>query len=216
MKSILLLGAPGTGKGTVAEAIVRERGFEHLSTGDMLRESVRKGDELGKLAKGYMDRGELLPDDIIENIITARMDRGGPDSKYLFDGYPRTLVQAESFEKTLAKRGEKINAVVQLDVPHWLIIRRLSGRRSCKKCGAVYNISTQKPKVEGICDNCGDPLIQRADDEEATVRNRLLVYEKQTEPLINFYKSRGILKWVDSTDRLETDNALLRIIDEVT
>lgn len=215
MKAILLLGAPGAGKGTVAGTITKERGFEHFSTGDMLRESVRKGDAIGKLAAAFMERGELVPDDVIEGIVQARIDHGAPSAKYLFDGFPRTLVQAESFDRMLAKRGAKVDAVVQLDVPFDVIIKRMSGRRSCKSCGAVYNIHTLKSKVEGVCDRCGGPLIQRADDEEATVRNRLSVYERQTAPLVSFYAAKGLLKRLDASDRAATDKAVLQIADEV-
>jgi adenylate kinase len=215
MKAILLLGAPGAGKGTVASTIVKERGYEHFSTGDMLRESVRKNDEVGRFAKSFMERGELVPDDVIEKIVTARIDRGDPDAKYLFDGFPRTEHQAESFDKILAARGAKVDAVVALDVPFDVIIKRMSGRRSCKGCGAVYNLHTLKSKVDGVCDRCGGPLFQRADDEESTVRNRLSVYARQTEPLVSFYENKGLLRRVSAVDRAIADKALLAVVDEV-
>lgn len=215
MRAIILLGAPGSGKGTAAGDIINKRGYEHLSTGDMLRESVRRGDELGQYAKGFMDRGELIPDEVIDRIVAARIARGGPDAKYLLDGFPRSVVQAGKLDELLAGYGAKVNAVMCLEVPTELIIRRMSGRRSCKQCGAVYNIHTQKPKVEGVCDNCGIPLVQRADDEEATVRKRLDIYERQTAPLIDLYEKRGILHRVDSTDRLHTELAVLAVVDEV-
>lgn len=215
MKAILLLGAPGAGKGTVAGTITRERGFEQFSTGDMLRESVRRGDPVGLLAQGYMERGELVPDDVIEGIVTARLDKGGPDARYLFDGFPRTLHQAEAFEPILAARGAKVDAVVQLDVPFDVIIKRMSGRRSCRQCGAVYNVHSLKPIVDGMCDRCSGPLYQRDDDQEATVRHRLSVYERQTSPLILFYEKKGLLRRIDAADRAGADRALLAVVDEV-
>ena len=142
MKAIILLGAPGAGKGTVAGTVTRERGYEHFSTGDMLRESVRLNDAVGQLAREFMERGELVPDDVIEGIVTARIDRGAADARYLFDGYPRTLRQAEVFDRMLAQRGAKVDAVVQLDVSFDVIVKRMSGRRSCRQCGAVFNIHT--------------------------------------------------------------------------
>ena len=215
MRAILLLGAPGAGKGTVAGTISKERGYEHFSTGDMLRESVRKNDETGKFAKSFMERGELVPDDVIERIVSARLDKGGTDAKYLFDGFPRTQRQAEAFDALLAKRGAKVNAVVALDVPFDVIIRRMSGRRSCKICGAVYNIHSLKSKVDGVCDRCGGPLFQRADDEDATVRNRLSVYERQTEPLASFYEKKGLLRRVSAVDRAHADASVLAVVDGV-
>lgn len=215
MKAIILLGAPGAGKGTVAGTVTRERGYEHFSTGDMLRESVRRNDAVGQRARGFMERGELVPDDVIEGIVSARLDRGTPEARYLFDGFPRTLHQAEVFDRMLAARGSKVDAVVQLDVSFDVIIKRMSGRRSCRQCGAVFNVHTLKPKVADICDRCGGPLFQRADDEEATVRNRLEVYQRQTAPLSSFYASKGLLRSIDATDRATADRSLLAVVDGV-
>lgn len=215
MRAIILLGAPGAGKGTVAGAVSKERGYEHFSTGDMLRESVRRNDEVGAFAQAFMERGELVPDDVIQRIVTARMDRGGPGAKYLFDGFPRTRRQAETFDELLAARGARVDAVVLLEVPFEVIIRRMSGRRSCNQCGAVYNIHTLKPAVDGRCDRCGGPLFQRADDEEATVRNRLAVYERLTQPLVLFYEKKGLLRRVSALDRAAADRAVLAVVDEV-
>lgn len=215
MKAIILLGAPGAGKGTVAATIVRDRGYEHFSTGDMLRESVRRNDEVGVFARGFMERGELVPDAVVQKIVTERMDKAGPAAKYLFDGFPRTIAQAAAFDGMLAKYGAKVDAVVALDVPFDVIIKRMSGRRSCKQCGAVYNIHSLKPKVDNTCDRCGSGLYQRADDEEATVRNRLAVYERQTQPLIAFYERKGLLQRLDAQDRASADRALLAIVDRV-
>jgi adenylate kinase len=188
MKIVILLGAPGSGKGTVAGYVKEQRGFEQLSTGDMLRAAVRGGTDVGQLAKGFMDRGELVPDEVIIRIVREYLESHGKAAKYLLDGFPRTVAQAEALDLVLAEMHEKIFSVVQMDVPEWLIIKRITGRRVCKQCGDVYNLPEWAPKVEGVCDKCGGPVIQRNDDKPETVANRLAVYEKQTAPLIEFYK----------------------------
>lgn len=216
MKAIILLGAPGAGKGTVAATVTRDRAFEHFSTGDMLRESVRRNDTVGAYAKAFMEKGELVPDEVVQRIVQERMDKGSTDAKYLFDGFPRNLHQAEAFDTILAQRGAKVDAVIALDVPFDTIIKRMSGRRSCTTCNAIYNIHTLKPKLDGTCDRCAGPLIQRADDEEATVRNRLDIYTRLTEPLIAFYATKGLLQRIDAQDRAACDRAVLAIVDGAT
>ncbi len=198
MKAIILLGAPGAGKGTLAEAVRDQAGFKHVSTGDMLRAAVRGQTQTGLEAKRYMDAGELVPDDVIMRIVGERLAQGAADEKYMFDGFPRTLAQAEMFDATLAKMGASVSQVFLLEVSAEAIVKRLGGRRICRGCGAVYNIAFIPPKKEGVCDQCGGELYQRDDDKEATVLNRLEVYERQTASLVDFYEKKGILVRVNA------------------
>ncbi len=207
MKAVILLGPPGSGKGTTAEKIVKA-GLIHVSTGDMLREAVRKGAQLGREAESYMKRGALVPDDIIIRIVEERLDRGKPEDFYLFDGFPRTVAQAELLAGSLKRRGGAISRVVFLDAPRKVLIERLTGRRVCRKCETNYHVVNIPPKKEGICDKCGGELYQRPDDREDTIMNRLDVYSKQTESLISFYEKKGVLVRVDSSqpaDRLANE-----------
>ncbi len=198
MKAIILLGAPGAGKGTLAEAVRTSTDYLHVSTGDMLRAAVKAGTPTGKEAKAYMEKGELVPDDVILRIVGERLDQGQPTDKYMFDGFPRTLEQARELDATLARRGAAVHQVFLLEVPVPVIVSRLSGRRICKSCGAVYHVTNIPPKKEGVCDQCGGPLYQRPDDSEATVLNRLEVYERQTASLIDFYAQKGVLVRVNA------------------
>ncbi|MDR0993107.1 MAG: adenylate kinase [Verrucomicrobiota bacterium] len=193
MKAIILLGAPGAGKGTLSESVKNATDFIHISTGDMLREAVKAGTPTGLEAKSFMDKGELVPDDVIMRIVEERLSQGGLDDKYMFDGFPRTLEQARLLDEAMTKAGGVISQVFLLEVPTPVIVSRLSGRRICKNCGAVYHITNIPPKVEGICDRCGGQLYQRPDDTEATVLNRLDVYQRQTASLIDFYEKKGVL-----------------------
>ena len=193
MQAIILLGAPGAGKGTLAEGVKNATDFIHVSTGDMLRAAVKAGSPTGREAKAYMEKGELVPDDVILRIVGERLAQGAPADKYMFDGFPRTLEQARQLDATLATLGAAINQVFLLDVPVPVIVSRLSGRRICKSCGAVYHLTNIPPKQAGVCDKCGGPLFQRPDDSEATVLNRLEVYQRQTASLIDFYEKKGIL-----------------------
>ena len=202
MKLVILLGAPGSGKGTVAERVEETSGYVHVSTGDMLREAVKAGTEVGLNARGYMERGELVPDDVMIKVIEERMDAGGEDAAYMFDGYPRTVAQAELLEKSLAGRGGVLEKVVFLDSPREVLIRRLTGRRVCRDCGACFHITTMQPKKEGVCDACGGDLYQRPDDEEETIANRLDVYDRQTESLVSRYENQGVLVKVDSDQQV--------------
>ncbi|WP_299198373.1 adenylate kinase [Thermocrinis sp.] len=197
---LVFLGPPGAGKGTQAKLLSQRMGFLHLSTGDLLREAVKNQTPLGKKAKEYMDRGELVPDELIVQLIEETMPK---DGNVILDGFPRTVNQALALEEMLKDKGEKISKVLFFDVPDEVIIDRLSGRRVCSKCGAVYHVKYNPPKVEGVCDLCGGSLVQRDDDKEEVVRKRLEVYRKQTEPLIEFYQERGIIYKLDAGKGVE-------------
>lgn len=209
MDGVILLGAPGAGKGTVAEDLKERVHYTHLSTGDMLRESIKAGRPLGLKAKTFMDRGELVPDEVVAKLVEEKLDAGDPEAHYMFDGYPRTTRQAELLDAALASRGGQITHVFLLDVPHDILIMRISGRRICRKCGAVYHIKNIRPKKEGVCDQCGGELYQRSDDNEVTVRNRLDVFQSKTQSLIDFYERQKKLVRVNAIDRLETENAIV-------
>ena len=198
MKAIILLGAPGAGKGTLAEGVKTATAFLHVSTGDMLRAAIKAGSPTGLEAKAFMEKGELVPDDVILRIVGERLAQGRPDDQYMFDGFPRTLEQARQLDETLARLGGAIDQVFLLEVPTPVIVSRLSGRRICKGCGAVYHVTNIPSKVAGICDQCGGALYQRPDDSEATVLNRLEVYQRQTASLIDFYEQKGVLVRVDA------------------
>ena len=192
---IVLLGPPGAGKGTQSIVLSREYGLPHISTGDILRESVKKGLPLGMKAKSYMDKGELVPDEIVTGIVIERLKN--PDTKrgYILDGFPRTVKQAVDLDEALGK-SSAIDMAVYFDTSEKVAIDRLSGRRVCKACGYNYHIKNIPPKKSGTCDKCGNPLFQRPDDKEETVINRLKVYREQTKPLIDYYTKSGILKKV--------------------
>ena len=198
MKAIILLGAPGAGKGTLAEGVKNATSFIHVSTGDMLRAAIKAGSPTGLEAKAFMEKGELVPDDVILRIVGERLAQGRPDDQYMFDGFPRTLEQARRLDDVLAGLGGAVNQVFLLEVPTPVIVSRLSGRRICKGCGAVYHVTNIPSKVAGICDQCGGALYQRPDDSEATVLNRLEVYQRQTASLIDFYEQKGVLVRVDA------------------
>jgi adenylate kinase len=210
MEAIILLGAPGAGKGTVAERLKQSTGLTHLSTGDMLREAVAAGSPVGERAKGYMERGELVPDETILEIVGERMDRDGPEARYLLDGFPRTTRQAELLDGELQGRDGRLLRVFLLEVPREVLMERLTGRRVCRSCGAVYHVRNIPPKAEGVCDVCGGELYQRPDDREETVRNRLDVYEKQTAELIDYYERRGKLARIDASRDPETTAGAIR------
>lgn len=198
MEIIILLGAPGSGKGTAAEKIREVTPYEHVSTGDMLREAVKAETAVGKEAESFMERGELVPDEVMIRIVEERLDKGSPEARYMFDGFPRTVAQAELLEGSVKKRNGNISHVFLLETPREVIISRLAGRRVCRECGATFHVVNIPPKVAGVCDACGGELYQRKDDTEETVIRRLDVYNRQTESLIERYERQGLLRRVDS------------------
>lgn len=200
---IVMLGAPGAGKGTQAKMIAKECNIPHISTGDIFRENIKNGTALGAKAKTYMDQGLLVPDELVCDLVVDRIQQDDCSNGYILDGFPRTIPQAEALENALTEIGQKLDYAIDIEVPDENIIRRMSGRRSCPKCGAIYHVVNNPPKVEGKCDVCGTELVFRADDKEETVRNRLDVYHKQTQPLIDFYKERNVLKEVDGTKSMD-------------
>ncbi len=193
---IILLGPPGVGKGTVAEMLRNEYGAAHLSTGDMLREEVKTGSEMGREAEGYMNSGGLVPDELVISILKKRIMKEGKEKGFILDGFPRTMKQAETLEGILSEAGMSPDYVVNLEAPEDVIIQRLSGRLQCADCSRIYHVRNMPPKQAGVCDECGGKLFQRTDDREETVRVRLKTYAEQTAPLIDFYSSRGVLKEV--------------------
>ncbi|MBP8969237.1 MAG: adenylate kinase [Lachnospiraceae bacterium] len=196
---IIMLGAPGAGKGTQAKMIAEKYSIPHVSTGDIFRANIKNGTELGRQAKEYMDAGKLVPDELTVKILLDRVAQDDCKNGYVLDGFPRTIPQAEVLENALNDLGDKIDFAVNVDVPDENIVRRMSGRRACLKCGATYHIEHIPPKKEGICDTCGSELVLRDDDKPETVQNRLKVYHEQTQPLIDFYTERKVLKTVDGT-----------------
>jgi adenylate kinase len=220
--NLVLLGPPGAGKGTQAERLVEDFGLPYYSTGIILREAVDQGTDLGREAKEYMDRGELVPDLLITGVIAARLDSGEADDGFLLDGFPRTIGQAEMLEDALATRGRLLAGALLIDAPDDEVLRRLSGRRTCVKAGHVYHLEFDPPKNDGVCDQDGSRLVQRDDDRPETVRTRLSVYHEQTEPLIEWYERRSLLRRIDGTrtpdevhDRIRATLATVRLEDEV-
>lgn len=193
---IILLGAPGSGKGTQAQKLVEREGIPQISTGDLLRDAVSRGTDLGKKAKVAMDAGELVSDDIVLGMIRERLAKPDAEKGFILDGFPRNLAQAESLDGVLDEIGAPLDAAVLMDVDFEVLLKRLTGRRTCAGCGRVYNVYFFPPKTDGVCDGCGGELIQRADDNEETIGQRLKVYESQTAPLVAFYEKRGKLKVV--------------------
>lgn len=196
---IIMLGAPGAGKGTQAKMIAEKYGIPHISTGDIFRSNIKDGTELGMEAKKYMDQGLLVPDELTVKILLDRVARADCRNGYVLDGFPRTIPQAEVLDQALEKIGDQIDFAVNVSVPDENIVKRMSGRRACVGCGATYHIEHIPPKKEGICNTCGMELILREDDKPETVQNRLNVYHSQTQPLIEFYQKKGILQTVDGT-----------------
>lgn len=197
MNVVILLGAPGSGKGTLAAELAKVPGIVHLSTGDLLRGAVRAGTPAGVEAKGYMDSGNLVPDALIARMVGDYLSENAALSTVLLDGFPRNVAQAEMLSDLLKDNGVMLRCALLLEVPDEVVVRRISGRRVCPKCGAGFNVDTLPPKTEGICDACGAGLIIRKDDAPETVRHRLEVYAEQTFPLIAYYKERGLLRTVD-------------------
>jgi adenylate kinase len=195
--NLVLMGLPGAGKGTQAEKIVEEYGIPHISTGDMFRAAMKEGTELGLKAKSFMDKGELVPDEVTIGIVRERLSKDDCKMGFLLDGFPRTVPQAEALENILADLERKIDYVINIDVDKNILMDRLTGRRICKSCGATYHLIFNPPAQEGVCDRCGGELYQRADDNAETVQNRLEVNIKQAKPLLDFYEGKGYLRTLD-------------------
>ncbi|NHW22860.1 MAG: adenylate kinase [Archaeoglobales archaeon] len=214
--NLILLGAPGAGKGTQAKFIVEKYGIPQISTGDMLREAVAKGTELGKKAKEFMSQGKLVPDEIVIGIVKERLRQKDCKGGFILDGFPRTIAQAEALDRIMAEMGRKIDAVINISVPEEEIVRRIVNRRICRKCGAIYHLIYDPPKRPGICDKCGGELYQRDDDREEVVRQRFAVYRKSTQPLIDYYRKRGVLYEVDGTKDIESvKSEILSILEKL-
>ena len=212
---IIMLGAPGAGKGTQAKKIAEKYSIPHISTGDIFRANIKNGTELGKKAKTYMDQGLLVPDELVVDLVVDRVAQDDAKNGYVLDGFPRTIPQAKALDEALAKLGEKVDYAINVEVPDENIIRRMSGRRACVSCGATYHLVHIPPKKDGICDTCGSELILRDDDKPETVKKRLDVYHEQTQPLIDYCKESGILKEVDGTvDMADVFAAIVEILGE--
>lgn len=210
---IIMLGAPGAGKGTQAKRIAEKYAVPHISTGDIFRANIKNGTELGNKAKTYMDQGLLVPDELVVELVVDRIQQEDCKNGFVLDGFPRTIPQAEALDVALKNIGEKMDYAIDVDVPDENIINRMSGRRACLDCGATYHIVTIPTKVEGICDNCGSPIVLREDDKPETVQKRLEVYHAQTQPLIDYYKAQDILRTVDGTQIMETVfNSIVEIL----
>ena len=210
---IIMLGAPGAGKGTQAKMIAEKYQIPHISTGDIFRANIKNGTELGMEAKKYMDQGQLVPDELTVKILLDRVANDDCKNGYVLDGFPRTIPEALVLDKALTELGEKIDYAIDVEVPDGNIVKRMSGRRACLACGATYHIEHIPPKTEGICDVCGQELVLREDDKPETVLNRLQVYHKQTQPLIDFYTEKGVMKAVDGTMEMkEVFSAIVSIL----
>ncbi len=208
--NILIMGPAGAGKGTMSELILKEYDIPHISTGDMLRENVRNNTELGKTAKSYMEAGKLVPDDVINAMVEDRLQQPDCQKGYLLDGFPRTLVQAETFSEIAEKIGKPVECVIALEVDFEILKDRITGRRICSKCGAIYHVKGHPSKVEGVCDECGGELVQRKDDTVEQLKVRMDEYEKSTKPVIDFYEARGVVKHVNAAQAKEDVFAVIQ------
>ena len=212
---IIMLGAPGAGKGTQAKKIAKKYEIPHISTGDIFRANIKNNTELGKKAKTYMDKGLLVPDELTVDLVIDRVQQEDCKNGYILDGFPRTIPQAESLDAALAKMGEKVDFAINVEVPDENIVNRMSGRRACVGCGATYHIKYNAPQTEDICDVCGEKLVLREDDQPETVLKRLGVYHDQTQPLIEYYAKAGVLKEVDGTvDMEDVFQAIVSVLGE--
>lgn len=200
---VIMLGAPGAGKGTQAKQIADKYSIPHISTGDIFRANIKNGTELGKKAKTFMDQGLLVPDELVVELVADRIQQDDCKNGFVLDGFPRTIPQAEALDAALEKINEKMDYAIDVDVPDKNIITRMSGRRACLNCGATYHIVSIPTKVEGVCDRCGNPVVLRDDDKPETVKKRLEVYHEQTQPLIDYYKKKDILKTVNGVQPME-------------
>ena len=212
---IVMLGAPGAGKGTQAKRISEKFSIPHISTGDIFRANIKNGTELGTKAKVYMDQGLLVPDELVVDLVVDRLQQEDCKNGYILDGFPRTIPQAEALDNALTAIGEKMDYAINIEVPDDFIIERMSGRRACVACGGTYHIVNIPTKVEGICDACGGALILRDDDKPETVKKRLDVYHEQTQPLVDYYQGKGILVDVDGTkDLIDLFNEIVEILQK--
>ncbi|HPX71848.1 MAG TPA: adenylate kinase [Acholeplasmataceae bacterium] len=211
---VILLGAPGAGKGTQAELLVKRYQIPHIATGDIFREHFKKETPIGKLAKEYIDKGQLVPDQLTNDIVRDRLSQKDAQKGFILDGYPRNLFQARALDQLIERHGWKVTAVININPPVEILVNRISGRRICSKCGAVYHVTNKKPKVEGICDVCGGSIIQRKDDNAEVVLKRLEVYENQTKELIDYYRNQGILHDVSGLEIKKTDEEVVQILGE--
>ncbi|MCR1839989.1 adenylate kinase [Murimonas intestini] len=207
---IIMLGAPGAGKGTQAKRIAEKYGIPHISTGDIFRANIKQGTELGKKAKTYMDQGLLVPDELTVDLVIDRIQQDDAKNGYILDGFPRNIPQAQCLDEALAKLNEKIDYAINVEVPDENIVNRMGGRRACVGCGATYHVEFNPTKTEGVCDICGEKLILRDDDKPETVKKRLNVYHEQTQPLIEYYGSAGVLREVDGT--VDMDDVFAAIV----
>lgn len=210
---LILLGPPGAGKGTQAKRVIEEFDIPHISTGDIFRKNIKEKTELGQKVEGLLAEGKLVPDELTIEIVWDRLDQEDCKNGFLLDGFPRTIPQAEALDEGLAKRGLKLDRVLNIDVDKDSLVKRLSGRRVCPNCGASYHIDNNPPKVEGICDVCQTPVIQREDDKEQTVLNRIKVYDSQTKPLVDFYNKQDLVFTVDGT--LPIDEITNKLVTEL-
>ena len=210
---LILLGPPGAGKGTQAKRVIEEFDIPHISTGDIFRKNIKEKTELGKKVEGLLAEGKLVPDELTIEIVWDRLDQEDCKNGFLLDGFPRTIPQAEALDEGLAKRGLKLDRVLNIDVDKDSLVKRLSGRRVCPNCGASYHIDNNPPKVEGICDVCQTPIIQREDDKEQTVLDRIKVYDSQTKPLVDFYNKQDLVFTVDGT--LPIDEITNKLVTEL-
>lgn len=201
--NLVLMGLPGAGKGTQAEKIVEKYHIPHISTGDMFRQAIKEGTELGLKAKSFMDKGELVPDEVTIGIVRERLSKDDCNNGFLLDGFPRTVAQAEALESILSEIGKKIDYVINIEVDTSILMERLTGRRICKSCGSTYHLVFNPPKVEGVCDRCGGELYQRHDDTAETVQNRLEVNMKQSKPLIDYYSDKGYLRNINGVQDIQ-------------
>jgi adenylate kinase len=211
---VILLGAPGAGKGTQAELLVKRYQIPHIATGDIFREHFKKETPIGKLAKEYIDKGQLVPDQLTNDIVRDRLSQKDAQKGFILDGYPRNLFQARALDQLIERHGWKVTAVININPPVEILVDRISGRRICSKCGAVYHVTNKKPKVDGICDVCGGTIIQRKDDNAEVVLKRLEVYENQTKELIDYYRNQGILHDVSGLEIQKTDEEVVQILGE--